>query len=72
MYENVTMRRVRITIAAVKKQLLLHILSVVCGLIYKACYAHTPYSHLWHVQFYKIFSHLFARGTILPQKCYSI
>ena len=41
---NATLRRVRVTIVAVEKQLILHILSVcVCSLRYAACGAHAPY-----------------------------
>jgi len=41
---NVTLRRVRATLVAVEKQLVLRILNVcVCSLRYPACKAHAPY-----------------------------
>jgi hypothetical protein len=45
MYYNVTLRRVRVTIFALKKPCVLHILSVglYSCLIYPTCKAHAPY-----------------------------
>jgi len=43
-----TLRQVRVTIVAVEKQLVLHIVCV-CNLRHPACNAHAPYCRLWPV-----------------------
>jgi len=48
---NVTLRRVRVTIVAVEKQYVLHILCVcVFSLSCPACTAHASCCHLWPVR----------------------
>jgi hypothetical protein len=64
---NVTKRRVRVTIVAVRKQQALSILSVclqpqLSGM-QKACAV--LYCHLWPVWLYHIFPHYLTNGTIL-------
>jgi hypothetical protein len=66
---NVTLRRVRATIVAVGKQLLLHNLSMcICNFKYPACNAHAPYCHLWPAPVYTIFPHYLINGTIFENK----
>jgi len=51
---NVTLRRVRAAVVKMEKKLVLHVLSGVCSLSFRACRVHMPYCHLWPVQLYHI------------------
>jgi hypothetical protein len=57
---NVTLRRVLVTIAVVKKQGIQYYIFWVCdcSLRYPAYIAHAPYCHLWPAPLYNIFSTL--------------
>jgi hypothetical protein len=62
---DATMKRVRVTIVAVKKQKALNIPRVcVCSLRYPACNAHAPYCHVWPVRLYNIFPHHLIKDMI--------
>jgi hypothetical protein len=63
---NVTLRRVRATIAAVKKSNETRV--YICSLRYPACNAHAPYCHLWPASIYCIFAHYLINGTIFGGK----
>ena len=63
------MKRVRVTIVAVEKQIFC---ACVCGLRYPACTAHVPNCHLLPVPLYNIFPHYLTNGTILGQKLLNI
>jgi len=70
---DVTMRRIRVTIVAVEKQYVLHILCV-CGLSYSACKTQAPYCHLSPVRSTTFFPHYpqtarFSGQKILNTKC---
>jgi hypothetical protein len=56
---NVTLRRVRATIAAVEKQ---------PECVYSACNAHALHNHLWPAPLCNIFPHFLKDGTILEKK----
>ena len=63
---NITFRRVHVTIVAVGKQWVLHILSVcICSLRYPACNVHGPYCHLW---LHGIFPHYHIKDMIFEKK----
>jgi hypothetical protein len=67
---NVTFWRVRATTVAVKKQWVLHNLSVcIFSFRYPVYNAHAPYFHLLPAPLYKIFPHFLISGTIF-EKCY--
>jgi hypothetical protein len=59
------MRRVRVTIVAVEKQEILHILSV-CSLSYPECQAHEPY----YMSFVACLDHIFLRYLINGVICW--
>jgi hypothetical protein len=64
---NVTFRRIRVTIVAVEKQKVLHILCVSVALVIQ----HAPYYiayYLWPVWLYHIFPHYLTNGTIFGTK----
>ena len=64
---NVTSRRVRATIVAVKSSRYYIFWVCVCSLRHPACNAHAPYCHLWPVRLYSIFFfflHFLISGTI--------
>jgi len=67
---NVTLRRVRATIAAMEKQLIFWV--CVCSLTYQACNAHTPYCRLWPLLLCSIFPHYLINGTIFEKKLWNI
>ena len=54
-------------IFVVKKQKVLHILSV-CLHPYPSCNAHAPNGHVWPVPLYNIFPHYLINGTIFEKK----
>ena len=65
------MRRVRATIAAVEKELVLRNVGVcVCSLCYPARNAHGPNFNLWPVSVYKIFPNSVTNGIIFEKNCY--
>jgi len=70
---KMTFRRIHATFVAVKKQKLLHILSVCAGSHrYPACNAHAPYFYLWSVRICNIFPHkrhYFRKKNVLNIKC---
>jgi hypothetical protein len=65
---NVTLRRVRATIIAVKKEWVFHICSCFCSLKYAACNAHAPYCHLRPVRLNNIFPHYLINCKIFEKK----
>jgi hypothetical protein len=64
---SVTLRRFRLTIVAMEKQCVLHILSV-CSLSYPACNTHAPCCHLWPAKLYNIFPRYLINRTIFGKK----
>jgi hypothetical protein len=69
--DNVTLRRVHPTTAAVEKQWVLHNLSVcICNHRYPGCNTHAPYCHLWSGPLYNFFffSHYLISGTVFGKR----
>ena len=65
MYCDVTSRRVRASIVAVKIAIKYYIFRMcVCSLRHLTCKAHAPYCHLWPARLYNIFPHYLINGTI--------
>jgi len=56
---NVTLKRVRSTIAAVE---------CVCRLRFPACNAHAPYCHLWSSRLYNVFQNYIINGRFSKRK----
>jgi hypothetical protein len=67
---NVTFSGVRVTIVAMEKQQILHILSVCLYLWLTSMQSSraTLYCHLWPVRIYYIFTHYLLNGTIFGKK----
>jgi len=65
---NVTLRRVRATIAAVKNNKYYTTCVCICSLRYRACYAHASYFNLWPGRLYNTFPHYLINGTIFEKK----
>jgi hypothetical protein len=61
--QNVTLRRVRVTNAAVEKQKVLHILSVSVAFSMQSACA-VLYYNLWPIWLYNIFTRYLINGTI--------
>jgi len=57
---NVILRRVRVTIVVVLRNLTVRI----CSLRYPGCNAHAPYCHLWPDSLYKGFPFYLINGKI--------
>jgi hypothetical protein len=65
---NVTLWRVRATIAVVEKQCALHSLSVcICSLRYPACCVQAPFHHLWPALLYSTFTPYLINSMIFEK-----
>ena len=73
---EVTLRCVRLTIVAVEKQQMLHIVCVCVCVCVAVEIQHTismqTYCHMWPVQDYNIFPHYLIKGTTLGKKFLNI
>ena len=67
---KLTLRRVRVTIVIVEKQLSIYFTFRVstCSPSYPECSAHVPYCHLWPVRLYSIFPHYLIISMIFRKQ----
>jgi hypothetical protein len=65
---NVTLKRIRATIVAVKSNEYYTTCVCICRLSYPACNSYAPYYHLWPASLYYIIPHYLINGMISEKK----